>query len=284
MEEKSLRSLKIDPQFRGLIFPLPREAYARLEKNILSDGCRDPLTTWKGVIIDGHSRYEICMRRQIPFHIKEMDFFCREEAVAWICAGQLGRRDIPEETRRYLIGKRYEAVKTAAMIKNPWSHDRYPPSPPDPKGPNPAQNSRHQTASRIARENRLSHGTVEKYAVYSRAIDALSEKDPELASGILSGRYKLSHKNVVELSKLAAAGAAQGEKPPPSVKDMPAFDPDADINALALTVPSWADSINRVRAKTDLSVISAGARDRLIKEMRSLTRRIEELLEAIKED
>ena len=39
----------------------------QLEQNLISDGCRDPLTTWHGVIIDGHNRYELCRKHQIPF-------------------------------------------------------------------------------------------------------------------------------------------------------------------------------------------------------------------------
>ncbi|MFR8872536.1 MAG: hypothetical protein ACLVHV_03145 [Oscillospiraceae bacterium] len=46
-------------------------------------------------------------------------------------------------------------------------------------------------------------GTVEKYAIYARAMDALAEKDAEIVPRILSGQYKIAHKNVVELSKLS---------------------------------------------------------------------------------
>lgn len=314
MEEKSLKTLKIDPQFKNLIRPLQKKEYLQLEENLLADGCRDPLITWKGFIIDGHNRYEICMRHGIPFNVVEMDFICREEAVAWICANQLGRRNISEETRRFLIGKQYEAEKTASRIKNPRGLNQYTGELSEPDESTIARDARHQTAARIAQENHISRATVEKYAIYSRAVDAISEKEPEIVPKILSGQYKIAHKNVVELSKLTSAEirkvgrriqkmqepfvqynkirdvlaettqSVPGEEPAPSVKDMPAFDPDADINVLSLTIPSWSSSINRVRTKTDLSIISAGARDRLVKELCSLTERIEEMLAAIEED
>ena len=70
----------------------------------------------------------------------------------------------------------------------------------------------------------------------------------------------------------------------PSVKDMPAFDPDADINVLTLTIPSWSSSIDRVRNQTDLSIISSHARDGLIKQLYSLVDHVSELLGAIEED
>lgn len=314
MEGKSLRPLKIDPQFKNLILPLWKKEYLQLENDLLANGCRDPLTIWKGIIIDGFNRYEICIRRQIPFHVVEMDYACREEAVAWICANQLGRRNIPEEFRRFLIGKQYESEKIASKIKNPRGLNQYSVEVLAPEKTVSARNTRRQIASRIARENHISRASVEKYAIYSRALDVIAEKEPGIVHKILSGQYKIAHKNVVELSKLTAAEIRKigrrmqkmqepfgqynkfrvilantaegipGEEPVPSVKDMPAFDPDADINVLTLTIPSWSSSINRVRTKTDLSIVSAGAKDRLVTELRSLIQRIEEILADVEGD
>ena len=316
MDEKSLRPLKIELQFKNLIRPLQRKEYLQLEQNILADGCRDPIIIWNGVIVDGHNRYEICMRHQIPFAVIEMDFSCEAEAIAWICANQLGRRNISEETRKFLIGKQYEAEKQASVNRNPNGLNQYshgedaPPT----AYPHDEKSSRVHTAERIAKENHISKGTVEKYAIYARAMDALAEKDAEIVPRILSGQYKIAHKNVVELSKLsppeikkverrikrmqqpfiqynqsrnAISEVSEGAREAvavTSIKDMPAFDPDADINGLALTIPSWSSSIDRVRKQTDLSIISTKARDRLIKQLQSLVNHVSDLLGAIKED
>ena len=117
--------LTIDPQFKNLIPPLQRTEYLQLEENLLADGCRDPLVVWRGTLIDGHNRYEICTRHSIPFSVKEMNFYCREEAIAWICANQLGRRNLSEETRKYLIGKQYDSEKFVSKIKNPSGFNHY---------------------------------------------------------------------------------------------------------------------------------------------------------------
>lgn len=89
--------LIIDKEFRNLIRPLMKQEYLQLEANLLADGCRDPIITWQGIIIDGHNRYEICTRRRIPYKAAEMEFECREAVIAWICSNQLGRRNITEE-------------------------------------------------------------------------------------------------------------------------------------------------------------------------------------------
>ena len=87
MSEKAVYKLKINMEFKNLIRPLQKKEFLQLEANILSDGCRDPIVTWKGFIVDGHNRYEICTEHQIPFEILEMDFECKEAAIAWIFGG-----------------------------------------------------------------------------------------------------------------------------------------------------------------------------------------------------
>ena len=74
-------TLIIDETFRELIRPLHKKEYRQLEENILADGCREPIVTWNGIIIDGHNRYEICKRHNIPFTTVEMEFDSRESVI-----------------------------------------------------------------------------------------------------------------------------------------------------------------------------------------------------------
>jgi ParB-like chromosome segregation protein Spo0J len=57
----TMPDLKIDPELKDLIPPLTDGEYASLKESILKDGCREPLTIWKGhdIILDGHNRYQI---------------------------------------------------------------------------------------------------------------------------------------------------------------------------------------------------------------------------------
>lgn len=66
-----LKDLIIDEEFSSLIRPLTNEEYRLLEESILRDGCREPITTWKGIILDGHNRYRICRRWDLPFRTTE---------------------------------------------------------------------------------------------------------------------------------------------------------------------------------------------------------------------
>lgn len=63
------------------------------------------------VLIDGHNRYEICTRHGLPFDTVEVEFADREEAMDWIDANHLGRRNLAPEERTRLIGRRYNRAK-----------------------------------------------------------------------------------------------------------------------------------------------------------------------------
>lgn len=315
MIKKSLRTLEIDPVFRDLIPPLSKDEFRRLESNILSEGCRDPLVIWRGYIIDGHNRYDICTRHGIPFHVHEKDFDSREEVFSWICANQLGRRNISEETRKYLIGKRFEAEKILNTRKNSSGWNQYTP---DVQRPDPSDalgdssNMRNRTAVRLGAEYHLSHGTVEKYGTYSKAIDRIQMKAPAVVPRILSGQYKISHSNVVALSKLPASEihdfsrrlTSHGESAfvpfcvartqlPAStfdastihteIKSTPVYDPDSEITGLTLTIPSWKSSIERAHGKANMQVISVKAKEELHHALSDLQATIINMLSAIKE-
>jgi len=103
--------LQIDKEFRDLISPLTKEEYSQLEQNILSEGCRDALVTWQGIILDGHNRYEICTVNNLPYATKELELSDRAAAINWIIDNQLGRRNLAPWQQSILRGKRYNAEK-----------------------------------------------------------------------------------------------------------------------------------------------------------------------------
>lgn len=117
--------LRIDPEFAGKTPPLTSEELEQLEANILTEGAViNPLIVWNGVIVDGHNRYRILQKHpEISFQVYEKDFSDRYEAIAWICKNQLGRRNLTEAQKKYLVGKQYEAEK--ARIKNVSGTNQY---------------------------------------------------------------------------------------------------------------------------------------------------------------
>ena len=320
-KEKGLYRLKIDKEFKELIRPLFKNEYLQLESNLISDGCREPISVWNDFIIDGHNRYRICCEHSIPFAVEELSFSCREEVIAWICANQLGRRNLTEESRKFLIGKQYESEKILTRKRGMYQNancnednQELPYEEYNPAEKPQVTDTKHKTAAKIATENHISHGTVEKYSLYARAIEAIEKKVPQMARKILSGRYKISHEGVLSLSKKSAEeiqelnqrleqaqypfaryqatrqeiqGSPRAPKvsvnAKPSIKDMPKYDPDAEVTGLTLTIPSWSSSIDRI-IHSDLDSISDSARKKLHKVLIDLQNTVSLMLSLIKEE
>lgn len=109
-----LSQLKIDPEFQGQINPPSSDEEQQLEQNILEERrLLNPIITWNGYIVDGHTRYRILKKHQfIQFEVIEKDFANRYEVLAWICKNQLGRRNLTPEQKKFLIGKQYHSEKS----------------------------------------------------------------------------------------------------------------------------------------------------------------------------
>ena len=102
-------NLKIDPEFQSQIPPLTDDEFKQLEENILKEGkLLSPLIVWGNTLVDGYNRYAILQKHpEICFSTLPLRFANREEALAWICKNQLGRRNLTPEQKKFLIGKQY---------------------------------------------------------------------------------------------------------------------------------------------------------------------------------
>ena len=159
MSEKKLYDLTVDPEFRDLIPPLNEEELKLLEASIVADGCESPLIVWNGVIVDGHNRYAICRRHEIPFAIQEKDFSSRDDAMLWMLRNQLGRRNLNPYQRSELSLKFEPLLKAEARIRQATSTGG--------DEPQLTQNSaeagtKGETRKQLAKLAGVSHDTIKK--------------------------------------------------------------------------------------------------------------------------
>lgn len=298
--EESIYLLKEDAEFKTLVYPLRRKEYLMLEESLLAEGCKEAIVVWNGTIIEGYNRYEICRKHEIPFTIEEKVFASRDDVLLWICKNQLGRQNICDETRKYLIGKQYELEKVCHYKRNRGRRS---------EDEQPAFRSR--TCARIAMDNSITHATVQKYAIYARAVDEIGHKVPEFLPMILNGTFKISHKNIVIMAEksekelrylfaqmhqqaksflqykrtrnlLRKSEADEMAADMPSIKDMPQFDPDAPMTELSLTVPSWISSIKRAY-NANLEIATAPAKQKLATVLQDLDNNIQAMLKKIED-
>ena len=109
--------ITINEDFKSLIPPLTPEEYIQLEKNILADGCRDALVTWQNWIVDGHNRFEICNKHNIPYKTIIKNFDNDSDAKVWIIDNQDGRRNLPDFAKFELKQKKAEILKEIGRAK-----------------------------------------------------------------------------------------------------------------------------------------------------------------------
>jgi len=216
---QSSQELQVDEEFKNLIPALTDDERALLEKSILREGLREPILTWNGVIIDGHNRYEICKKHNIPIKMKELQFSSRDEAILWILNNQLGRRNLtPYQKARLALAKgkilEKEAKKRQAIghFNAPQYKDKRP------VVQNSEQLEKGRVLMKLEEEFGISHDTLQKVKkIEEKAPDEVKRK---LENGEISihRAYKIVKKieQEEEREKLAEQGRGvnfDGENP-----------------------------------------------------------------------
>ena len=193
-----LSQLKIDPEFQSKIPPLQFEEEQQLEQNIIAEGrLLNPIITWNGYILDGHTRYRILKKHGfIKFEVEEIQLANKYEALAWICKNQLGRRNLSPERKKFLLGKEYESIKLA-VGGQPGNCNKV-----NRCDQNDHIDSEKRTCERIAVEHGVGSATVRRAEKYSRGIDAAEEAVPGAQEEILTGHIKATDEQIVALASI----------------------------------------------------------------------------------
>lgn len=310
-----LHTLKIRDEYRRLVLPHSEVEIKCMEEDIRCRGCIEPISIWSGRLLVDYERYEIFHRLKIPFRIVNNSARNSEEVIEWICRSQLQRTDITAEMRRYLIGRQYLALKLlgahyAASTPQPSGRCRLPSIGAPKYEPAPIR-----IREKLGKIYHIRQETVERYAAYMAAIDIARSVEPNMADGLLSGRLKLTVDRVLELlyktpeeiRKIGVAlrdetklenrhGAPDGlfsvkrreaaamTLPSVSIKNMPSYDPDAEISSLTLTIPTWVSSVRRVNSCVDFAAVTTDAKQAARKELLLLKSEVESILHHMKKE
>ena len=200
MSDSQTPEFETDNGFLELIQTRDEKYIEELEEDIFDHGCHDAVCVWGNILIDGHLRYSICKKWDIRFNIRRLIFQSRDEAESYLCAEQLKRTDLTSEYKKYLIGRLFRADMNAASAAFLREH-------PEKQTNADGQISQKyvqktEIATIIGKEYNFGFSTVTKYDVYARALDEIRAKGPEITNKILNGNLRVSHENVIELSRL----------------------------------------------------------------------------------
>jgi hypothetical protein len=143
-----------------------------------ADGCRDPLLTWNGILIDGHNRYEICTKHGLPFSILEKDFTDSGAAKIWMIDNQNGRRNLTDGWKFQLSQAKKEILLDQgkiAQVRKPVDSVL-----------STIDKTDHNTRATIANDLGWSTGKV------AMADKVWKEAIPEIKERVLSGEISIN--------------------------------------------------------------------------------------------
>lgn len=168
----------VNEELKAYIDPLTADEYEALERSLLAEGCRDALVLWGNILVDGHNRYGICTKHNIPFrtiqhpHLKSM-----EDVHLWMIEQHLGRRSVSDFQRGVL------ALRKKAIVE----------------------------ARRKAEQERLARESAGEAPLSDEADTDLPpwEPAPKLSKADLARQAKLSPTHLTQIEKIAAAAAPE---------------------------------------------------------------------------
>jgi site-specific DNA-methyltransferase (adenine-specific) len=231
-----LKNVVVDPEFRALIPPLRQDELDGLRASIKAEGCRDPLVVWegKGILLDGHNRYDICKEEKIDCETTFVDLPDREHARLWIYENQKNRRNL-DDGQRAAIGLqmtelRSKIAKKERAKKGGETGGRNHPkssleadASPELKG-----GAKERTREAVAREVNVSERQIRKVAQIKKSVAALAGKKAgeRVVQDIIDGKTTIPRakrdaqradreaRKLAELERRAAIAGSSGDGRP----------------------------------------------------------------------
>jgi hypothetical protein len=201
---QELKRLKIDPELKDLLPPLTTDEYKQLEKNLLSNGYDKnfPIITWNGFIVDGHNRYELCLKHNIEYCDRYISYETKEEVMSWMIDTQLGRRNL-SPIQRIAVAERYKA-KIQAKAKASYSENVGRPNKEEKSLSERTTINPVETRKEIAKIAKVGSGTIARYDVVMKSDNEelkqkmLKEEIPITAAYDLLKKEKDDNKVIIQ--------------------------------------------------------------------------------------
>lgn len=199
----------VNEELKAYIDPLTPDEYESLERSLLTEGCRDALVLWGDTLVDGHNRYGICRKHDIPFQtVQNERFRSIDDVHLWMIEQHLGRRSVSDFQRGVLALRKREILseRRAQLAEADVPFDTTDAHPAAPKPPKAASADSRKDIAREARISSNQVGMIEKIR---------KEAAPEVVAAVKSGALSISAAAAVaslpEDEQRAAATAGDDE-------------------------------------------------------------------------
>lgn len=187
-------NITIHDDLRSFVDPLTEIEYAALERSLLAEGCRDALVLWNDILIDGHNRYAICRKHDIPFRtVQNASFESIDDVKLWMIDNHLARRSV-SDFQRGLLAIRKKQIVAARKAQLPEPEEGQ-------EDDSPPWNTREE----VARAARVSPNTISQIERIQKAAA------PQLVDAVRAGTISINAAaNVAQLPPEAQIAAVAG--------------------------------------------------------------------------
>ena len=173
-------NIVVNPELKAYIDPLTADEYAALERSILAEGCRDALVLWGEVLVDGHNRYGICQKHDLPFQtVQNTHFQSMQDVHLWMIEQHLGRRSVSDFQRGVLALRQKDILAERQASASAGTHSEEAPAETGIRAPLSGREA-------IARAARLSSNQV----VLIEKIQ--KQAAPEVVAAVKSGSISIN--------------------------------------------------------------------------------------------
>ena len=306
MNEKKEELRRVHPDLKRLYQPITEKSRSETAIPALHSTDRKTIDTWQGFLLSYPNGLSL-NSATASTDLIEHDFKDIDEAGSFVCSNQLRRKDLTNSYRKYLIGKKFcyeEAIfhRDNKNIQNVKSRIAYKIGEEENiSGGTVLKYNAYSTAIdtiyknaeelafhilmehlKVSHENtiELSRRASDEIRYISRSV--IQQRLKHLTYQDIRHECAWKHTN----SKATISRSERREQKDTSsasIRQMPEYDPDADVNSLSMTIGSWVSSIKRVNQTVDFSTITRKATINLVRQLTILEQTINMLQKTLTE-
>ena len=297
--------IAINENLLRMIQPYNESVIDRLKQALIVSPDMRVVHIWNGYHLDDIEVYKICEELNLEHEVKEMDFPDLNHAAIYVCRRQLKRQDLSGEYKKYLIGQRcnYEHEKRMSIkandsqcaIAETIASELYI------SAGTVRKYSLYAAAMdvifdqdttfaksilsgklRLSHENTIELARLRPEEIRAVAKSSMEEKIDHITLSYIRNEVKWSH--IQPRSPVSRRERSeQKARNKITIRQMPAYDPDAEVNSLCLTIDSWISSMKRVKGSDSFPKITNAASLRLMKKLSVLEHTISLLQDSLVE-
>lgn len=297
--------ITVNEQFMRLIQPYDEVMLEQLREELFRAPHARLVHTWNGNHLDDIEIYKICKHCNLTMSIQAMDFVDANEAARYICLNQLKRSDLATEYKKYLIGQLYlyeQALNSttkhsdskyaiastiaaelfisagtvqkyniyALAMNNIFDHDIA------------FAKTILCGKLKLSHENTIELSRLKPEEIRAVAKSSIQENVDHITLSYIRNEVKWSH--IQPRSPVSRRERSEAKiRNKISIRQMPEYDPDAEVNSLCFTIDSWISSMNRVSSSDNFPKITKVARLKLMKKLSILEHTINVIQESMVE-